>query len=856
MGDEPLHPPKGSDPELDAFLSKTLLEHQVLTQEQLRESQREQDEDRRRGRERSLADVLLGRGWLKPDELAGLLETRVDRRSALPNLPRYEFRETVGEGASAIVYRAWDRELQRLVAIKVLREGAALSTVSRDRFRREAQAAAKLIHPCVVTVYDAGEHKGCLYQVMELIVGRPLSELLPCGPSQRRGLVQALEKAARGVALAHEKGVVHRDLKPPNILVTDAGEPKVADFGLAHLMDSDNALTRTGAKLGTPYYMAPEQVEGRAGQVTPATDVYALGAILYEILTGRVPHEAGSLTEVFAAILSRDPIPPRAIHPGIPRDLETITLKALEKDPARRYPSAGAFADDLARAREGEPIRAVPASAWDRWGRKVRKNPALAAAAGLALLVTGAAAVTLRVQDARARRTLEEEQENARQRQRALQRLSTLAMTLSERKGELRGLRIPIGKAREELAKTILDIDDSVRRWPDFPQGYYVRAQGRRILGDPRGAERDLRTAVEKEPRFGPGWLLLGILKTEEYLQRVPLRMRLTRKRVAELSPLLDEAAACFARGADSGPEWGLPATREEQIASRLRRVCEVYPRGNRRDEATRLLIESDREYQAEEYATWLGLYSGADKERLGWLDKAVERAPGYAPAHYFRGLLKLEKGDAAGATADETRALELDGASAWPYFARAQARILLKDFDGAISDCGAGLEADPDCAELFAMRGLALLEQEKWAEARAEFTRAVARDGTLIEALVNRGKAAQALGDDAAALEDLDRVVALDPGWLEAQHNRGMILWKQKKFPDAIAAFDKAIGIKAGFYPSYFLRAQAKQGTGDLAGAVQDLEETLRLAPPDWTYRAAAVGILRRARAALDAKR
>jgi serine/threonine-protein kinase len=853
----------------DAFLRQIVLERRLVSPAQLRESLRERDETRGHGEDCSLGDVLLRRGWLDAASLHELLQSR-DRRGPVPDLPRYDFRETVGEGASAVVYRAWDRELRRLVAIKVLREVAAMSNVARDRFRREAQAAANLVHPSVVTVYDAGEQKGCLYLVMELIDGKPFAELMLRHPQERRRLVHLLEKASRGVAVAHEKGVVHRDLKPANILVTEAGEPKVADFGLAHLMDSDNALTRSGAKLGTPYYMAPEQVEGRAGQVTPATDVYALGAILYEVLTGRPPSAAESLAEVFASILSQEPVAPRRLDPKISRDLETIALKALEKDPRRRYPSAREFADDLQRAREGEPIHAVPVSAWGRTWRRLRKNPALVAAGGLALLVTAAAASMLWVQDAKAKRKLAEEQETARRRleaeqdlarrrQASLQHLSTLAMTLSERKRELRALRIPVEKARQEMAQTLREVEEVVRQWPEHPQGYYVRAQGRRVLGDRKGAEQDLRAAVQKEPGFRPGWLLLGILKVEEYLARLPLRLRFTKQRVASTSPLLDEAAACFSRGGNPGPEgftrWGLPSTREEQIAERLCRACEVYPRGNGREEGYRLLLASDQEYQAEEYATWLGLYAGESTERLRWMDKAIERAPGYASAYYFRGYLKQEARDYAGAVADETRAIELDPSDVWPYYLRAQERVLLKDPGAAVADCSAALKIDPACPELHNVRGLAYLDQEKWSEALDDFDQAFDRDPTLVEALLNKGKAKQALGDNAGAIADLDKALSLDPGWAEAWHNRGIVKHKSNRHLEAIADLDKAIELKNSLYPSFYVRGLAKEAAGRPREAAKDFEETLRLAPAAWPMRVATEEGLQRCRAAVGSK-
>jgi serine/threonine-protein kinase len=315
-----------------------------------------------------------------------------------PKLSRFEIVQGIGQGATAVVYRARDRRLNRTVAVKVLREGAGVNEIVRERFRREAQAAAGLAHPNVVTVFDAGEEEGRSYLVMELVEGRPLDALLKDPETPRAGLVPLLAKAARGVAAAHERGIVHRDLKPANILVTPAGEPKVGDFGLAHLLETRTELTRTGTAVGTPLYMAPEQVEARSGDISPRTDVYALGAILYEILSGQPPHTAPGLADLYASIVRRDPVPPRTLRPDVALDVQTIALKALEKEPARRYADAREFADDLDRHLKGEPILARPVGAWGRLARRCRRNPAgvaIGIVALLALLV--AAGVGLRM---------------------------------------------------------------------------------------------------------------------------------------------------------------------------------------------------------------------------------------------------------------------------------------------------------------------------------------------------------------------------------------------------------------------------------------------------------------------------
>jgi tRNA A-37 threonylcarbamoyl transferase component Bud32 len=289
--------------------------------------------------------------------------------------PRFEILGPLGEGATAVVHRARDAALGRVVALKVLRAGK-LTDVLRERFRREARAVAGLSHPNVVTVYDADAEADPPWLAMELVDGRPLSE---AEPGARLAL---LEKAARGVAAAHAAGIVHRDLKPANILVTASGEPKVGDFGLAHVLDTRSELTRTGTTLGTPLYMAPEQVEGRPEAISPRTDVYALGAMLYEILAGRPPIVGESLAELYRRIVAEDPAP-------LAGDAGRVALKALDKDPARRYADAGEFADDLRRHLNGEPVLARPLGVTGRFVRRNRRALVLGLLAAAA--VTGVA---------------------------------------------------------------------------------------------------------------------------------------------------------------------------------------------------------------------------------------------------------------------------------------------------------------------------------------------------------------------------------------------------------------------------------------------------------------------------------
>ncbi|HEV3026351.1 MAG TPA: serine/threonine-protein kinase, partial [Planctomycetota bacterium] len=311
-------------------------------------------------------------------------------------LGRYELLDVVGEGGMGIVFRAKDPELGRDVALKVLKPPLSFSSQQMERFRREQRTAAKLTHPGIVAIYDLGRENDVLYYTMELVRGTALSASLGLPAA-----VGVLAKVARAVQFAHDHGVIHRDLKPANIMVDSRGEPRVLDFGLSRDVDVPSELTRTGSPFGTLDYMSPEQAEGRVDAVGVATDIYALGAILYQLLAGRPPFTGSSAREIVSRILSKDPEPP----PG-PAELSSIALQALEKEPTRRYLSAGAFAEDLDRYLAGKAVEARPPSLRARLWRKAGFQratlvPALAVVAlglaGLGWWASGAASGAGRV---------------------------------------------------------------------------------------------------------------------------------------------------------------------------------------------------------------------------------------------------------------------------------------------------------------------------------------------------------------------------------------------------------------------------------------------------------------------------
>jgi serine/threonine protein kinase len=293
--------------------------------------------------------------------------------SVTPTIPGYEIAHELGRGGMGVVFRATHLATGREVALKVMRDGALAGPQARARFRVEAEAAARVRHPNVVEIVEVGEHAGQPFLAMEYIDGGTLADHLARQPQPANRAAELTLALADAVAAAHVLRIVHRDLKPANVLMAES--PKVTDFGLAKRLDTDStALTHDGAVVGTPSYMAPEQAAGRVQEIGPWSDVYALGAILFETLTGRPPFESESWDAALQQVLHDEPAPPRRARPDVPGELETICLKCLEKDATGRYPTAAELADDLRRFLAKQPIAAVPLSPAERLGRFARRD--------------------------------------------------------------------------------------------------------------------------------------------------------------------------------------------------------------------------------------------------------------------------------------------------------------------------------------------------------------------------------------------------------------------------------------------------------------------------------------------------
>jgi serine/threonine-protein kinase len=305
----------------------------------------------------------------------------------LPVLSGYEVQAVLGRGGMGVVYRARHLRLQRTVALKMLLAGPSATAEERERFLREARAVAGLRHPNIVQVHDVNEVDGQPYFTMEYVEGGSLAQKLAGAPQPARQAAVLVATLAEAVQVAHQGGIIHRDLKPANVLLAADGTPRITDFGLARQLEGGGEITLSGVPMGTPSYMAPEQARGQREAVGPATDVYALGAILYEGLTGRPPFRAETAVATLQQVVADEPVPPARLNPPVPRDLETICLKCLHKEPHRRYAGAQALADDLHRFGRGEPIAARPPGRLERLARWVWRRPAQAAGLAASLLL-------------------------------------------------------------------------------------------------------------------------------------------------------------------------------------------------------------------------------------------------------------------------------------------------------------------------------------------------------------------------------------------------------------------------------------------------------------------------------------
>jgi tetratricopeptide (TPR) repeat protein len=774
-----------------------------------------------------LGELLVRRGLLSVERLNATHRpassgAELDRIQDLPpevaeaardpanNLGKYVKADRLGAGGMGEVWRGWDRELRRWVALKFLHyeDPGQLA-----RFRREAQTAAALNHPHIASVYEVGESKGRPFIAMQYIAGLTLDAVPRNDP---RVLVGLLRDAALAIHYAHEKGVIHRDLKPANLMVeTSGGKPRiyVMDFGLAK-----------PTALGTPAYMAPEQALGESLRVGARSDVYALGATLYELFADRPPFQETEVYALLRKVVDEDPLPLRRRNPRIDRDLETIVMKCLEKDPDRRYASADELAQDLARWLEGEAIQAHPPSAGYKLRKFIGRRKALLAVAAAGLVVASVFLAT----------TLRERSEKE-----ALRDLGELRAKMLQVKEWIRQDFRTSGDIRGALEQETHRLSDFIGRHPRLPQGWFVRAQGELLQGRLEKAEQDLEEALRLEARFAPGWQLLARVKLERYMLRLYGDPTVDNSALHQrAAPFLREAEEAFRKGsaeaaaARSLETWGLARLAEDAVNDKLIEAFRLTFTENNEDAGRAVLEAAFRQAPSEEYGRWIAAWTEDLDQRHNWLEKSVYIAPHSAVIRSDLACVRYMRRNWDAAIEEATRAIELNPYSTIAYCARAASWIEKRDYDRSIEDCTRAIELDPRFAVPYATRAGAKVGKADYEGAYQDATRSLELDPKYPLAYANRAGASISRGDAEPSLKDCDRALALDPKHVLALSNRAGAQVLLGNWEAALQDANLAIELNPAFALAYANRGSAKGRLGDADAAIADYTRAVELDP------------------------
>jgi tetratricopeptide (TPR) repeat protein len=696
---------------------------------------------------------------------------------------RYELLAELGRGGMGIVFRARQTDLQREVALKMLLEGGAAGDLQRDRFFAEARHAAKLMHPSIVAVHDVGELDGIHYFTMDYVEGQDLAAIVKGGKMEPLRAVDIALKLCLALGYAHTMGVVHRDLKPSNILIDKHGTPRITDFGIAKDLEKQST-TLSGEVLGTPAYMPPEQADGRAGEVDARADVYSLGAVLYELLTGRPPFEAKTGFLVMTAVLNDPPVPPRRVDPSLPRDLETIVLKCLEKKRENRYPTTAALAADLERFMDGESIEAQrPITLPGGPPRRVLL---------VGLLVLAALGAGYFVYDSKMKQRAAEAATAQREKELADAALRAQALE-EERKAEEKSsalVRDAVeAAAREERDVAIARAQEAVEVAPKHALAHETLARFYlELRSDPDGAMREADAAIKLDPTSREGL-------------SVRARALIAERRLDEALPEIEKVAALGADGAAAAARLrgeALNAKGDGEGALReLGRACDLAPR----DAAPRVDLAR----------AFLALGKAAEAERAA--SSALEIDPQRAAALVARAEARLALGrdDEALADAVLARKLAPRDAAAKALAARLEARVEPKVETRRSDDMAEPATED----ERHRLAEEVLKAFQHGDRKKAEAFLAARWEHECVHVLAIRSTLLKALGRLEDAEAALTRACEMDPTIVANLGNRGLIRLQLKRWDDALADFDLALkdGTPQGMLPAAIGRAQAWAG-------------------------------------------
>jgi serine/threonine protein kinase/Flp pilus assembly protein TadD len=775
----------------------------------------------------------------------------------------YELLQPVGRGGMGVVYEAIDTRLRRKVALKVIRAGQDADSEEVKRFRMESEHAAKLKHPNIIPIYDVGREGELDYFTMRFVEGETLDDWLKRRERPFRIRAEVMAKTVNAIEHAHQQGVIHRDIKPGNILIDRAGEPNVMDFGLARSVEVDSGMTVSGVALGTPAYMSPEQAQARREDVGPRSDVWGLGAVLYECLVGRPPFSGENVFQIMSAVVAEDPMPPRKIDPKVPRDLETICLMCLAKNPRRRYESAGALAQDLESWLAGEPIWARPAALHERIWQFCRRRPVFAVSAVLLAALVFSAFWLLQTRNelevAKTRALLAEKEsaEKDKETQRKREREQRQRAEEAIRKG-----REALTKAREQLLRGnrgeyeegLINAEGYLRKAmfeiPDHPVARELTREAAREHFKSALETHDWRLAREKIKLAEDGGEDVGeIEKMETRLETA--RNARSRKLQARVRELMDDAAKTIDRTT--------PHDKAEPELISLRDPVTV-----------KVLSEyvpstcMDQQLLAIKALMWLGDVSVATALLpYIWQKRPDEKANDIiVQAAAFNAICNLAPEDMkiyeelrsrlaseaylSGRLAENTRyyrlpyfdkmekAIELQQQSfaAEDWFEIGKRRAESGNFTGAIEAFNKAIEKNDQVAVFYNFRGCAYGSIDKLDEALSNFDRALQLDNN-VDFLLNRAIALYRLKKFEETLKDCDEIISKKTNLFGAYHLRAITLSRQGKLVEAERDCSLIIEkIKSDDDEVYSNRGQIRHGLKRLDEAEKDFNFAIKLVP------------------------
>ncbi len=625
-----------------------------------------------------------------------------------PAVPGYDILGWLGEGGMGVVFRANHQALKRLVALKMIHSGGLGRAELVARFRTEAESVALLRHPNILQIYDIGDASGLPFVALELLEGGSLRERLAGALQPARQAAELGMTLARAVHVAHQAGIVHRDLKPSNVLYTFDGIPKITDFGLAKRIDSDDGHTESGQVMGSPSYMAPEQAKGHSRNVGPAADVYALGAILYEMLTGRPPFKGETPIETIRQVVDLDPVVPSQLVPRVPRDLETISLKCLNKDPARRYMSAQALADDLYRYLHGQVIQARRTPLWERAAKWSRRNKLAAAALALGMVaLTGVVAGGFAYQQ----HLLDQEITGNRLIDGSRQAISHDDLT--EAKFKLGAFRGTIGRElrlRDLLARVDNALSSVDGKLID------VEARESRLAGERRERDRiqNFRKLLNQAHVHDIQLSRLDLASNQDFTRRAARA-----------------ALALYATPESGRNSWAL-------------------------DAPSASLTEPEQTEVAEGCYGLLLILAGTEptpEEGLRRLDEAERLRPATMAFHLRRAACLARAGRAADAKLETDAAGQIAPATAFDHFLVGQERYKRGDWREAISSFYAALELQPDHFWAQCLWSVCCLQLQRYSDAKTGLTAVIKRENPQAWLFLLRGFSSYQLGVRARGL-------------------------------------------------------------------------------------------------------